>query len=250
MELQVLGSSSSGNGYIIDTGTHALLIEAGVGIAEIKKAVNYDISRIDACIITHEHGDHAEHAESILKAQIPVYASAGTLCAIGVENMSYMQHSMQAYKWHRVGEFYVLPFNIHHDAAEPFGFYIHHKDMGNLLFITDFSRTGGESLPANMEIDHLLIECNYSEPILAENTLAGKISIQRRNRVIQNHCSLELCKEIIAEEIQEGWTQNVVLLHLSSDNSDPAAFLDEVGQITSATTYIAHKGLKITINKD
>lgn len=248
MVLQVLGSSSAGNGYILDTGTHAILIEAGVGLAEIKKAVNYDISRIDACIITHEHGDHAAHAKSVASMQIPVFGSVGTLEAIGLAE-SYNATSMEAYTWHRAGEFAVLPIPVNHDAAEPFGYYIHHRDMGNLLFLTDFCMGKDERLPEGLEIDHLLIECNYSRHILDENTLSGKISVQRRNRVIQSHCSLETCKSIIGAEIQEGWTRNIVLLHLSSDNANVSQFRDEIAQVTSTPIYIARKGLKITLNR-
>lgn len=246
MVLQVLGSSSAGNGYILDTGTHAILIEAGVGISEIKKAVNFDIARIDACLITHEHGDHAAHAKSVIAQQIPVFASAGTLEAVGIAN-NYNATSMEAYKWHRVGEFSVLPIPVNHDAAEPFGYYIHHRDMGNLLFLTDFCMSEEERLPDGMEIDHLLVECNYSKDILDQNTLAGKISVQRRNRVIQSHCSLSTCKAIIGAEIQEGWTRNIVLLHLSGDNSDVSRFREEIAQITSTQIFIARKGLKITL---
>lgn len=246
MILQVLGSSSAGNGYILDTGTHALLIEAGVGISEIKKAVNFDIARIDACLITHEHGDHAAHAKSVAALQIPVYGSAGTLEAAGLAN-DYNATKMEAYKWYRAGEFSVLPIPVNHDAAEPFGYYIHHRDMGNLLFLTDFCMPKDERLPEGLEIDNLLIECNYSKAILDENTLSGKISVQRRNRVIQSHCSLEDCKAIIGAEIQEGWTRNIVLLHLSGDNSDVSQFQSEIAQITSTPILIARKGLKITL---
>lgn len=248
MFLQVLGSSSAGNGYILDTGRHALLIEAGVSIAEIKKAVNFDISRIQGCIITHEHGDHAAHAKSVSSMQIPVFGSVGTLEATGLAN-SYNATSMNAYKWHRVGEFSVLPIPVKHDAAEPFGYYIHHRDMGNLLFLTDFCMSAEDRLPEGMEIDHLMIECNYSKALLDENTLAGKISIQRRNRVVQSHCSLELCKAIVGAEIQEGWTRNIILLHLSGDNSDVSQFHDEIAEITSTPIYIARKGLKIPLKK-
>lgn len=246
MILQVLGSSSAGNGYILDTGTHALLIEAGVGINEIKKAVNFDIARIEACLITHEHGDHAASAKSVMDAQIPIYASLGTLDALGFGG-NYNAALMKPYTWYAVGDFRILPIPVNHDAAEPFGYYIYHHEMGNLLFLTDFCMPKDERLPGGLEIDHLMIECNYSKEILDTNTLAGKISVQRRNRVIQSHCSLEDCKEILSEEVQEGWTRNIVLLHLSGENADSAQFLEEVGQITSTPVYIARKGLKLQL---
>ena len=43
MELKILGSSSSGNGYILEGETSALIIEAGVPLDKAKKALNFDI---------------------------------------------------------------------------------------------------------------------------------------------------------------------------------------------------------------
>ena len=37
MELRVLGSSSSGNCYILDNGNEALIIEAGIRFIDVKK---------------------------------------------------------------------------------------------------------------------------------------------------------------------------------------------------------------------
>ena len=36
-----------------------------------------------------------------------------------------------------IGEFKVIPFDVPHDAAEPFGYLIHHPSIGLLAFITD-----------------------------------------------------------------------------------------------------------------
>ena len=45
MELKVLGSSSSGNCYILDNGSEALIIEAGIRFMEVKKALDFNISK-------------------------------------------------------------------------------------------------------------------------------------------------------------------------------------------------------------
>ncbi|HCB45364.1 MAG TPA: MBL fold hydrolase, partial [Algoriphagus sp.] len=59
MKLIVLGSSSAGNCYILqDNQGNSLILEAGVRIKEIKKALDFDISGIQGCLISHRHGDH------------------------------------------------------------------------------------------------------------------------------------------------------------------------------------------------
>ena len=54
--LKVLNSGSSGNGYLLTNGKETLILECGVKFAECKKALNFDISSIVGCTISHEHG--------------------------------------------------------------------------------------------------------------------------------------------------------------------------------------------------
>lgn len=55
MELKVLGSNSSGNCYIIENNDEALIIEAGIKLSEVKKAIDFNISKIRGVLISHEH---------------------------------------------------------------------------------------------------------------------------------------------------------------------------------------------------
>jgi phosphoribosyl 1,2-cyclic phosphodiesterase len=52
----VCNSGSSGNGYVLETDKEALLIEAGCRFADIKKMLNFNVSKIQGLIISHEHG--------------------------------------------------------------------------------------------------------------------------------------------------------------------------------------------------
>lgn len=45
MELRVLGSSSSGNCYILDNGNEALIIEAGIRFIDVKKGFGFQYSQ-------------------------------------------------------------------------------------------------------------------------------------------------------------------------------------------------------------
>jgi phosphoribosyl 1,2-cyclic phosphodiesterase len=56
MKLKVIGSGSSGNGYILkDSTEHSLVIEAGMPFIEYKKFVDFKINNIWACVISHAH---------------------------------------------------------------------------------------------------------------------------------------------------------------------------------------------------
>jgi len=55
MKLKVLGSSSKGNSYVLETASQVLVIEAGIRLVEVKKAIDFNISKIRGVCISHEH---------------------------------------------------------------------------------------------------------------------------------------------------------------------------------------------------
>jgi len=56
MFLRCVGSGSTGNSYVLDNGNEILLLDAGVRLLEVKKAIDFQISKVVGCVITHEHG--------------------------------------------------------------------------------------------------------------------------------------------------------------------------------------------------
>lgn len=55
MEIEVLGTGSSGNCYKISNGKFALLLECGLPFKKIQRKLNFRVSEIHACLISHEH---------------------------------------------------------------------------------------------------------------------------------------------------------------------------------------------------
>jgi len=56
MKVKILGSSSKGNSYLLESSTgEILIIECGIAWKEILKGLNYDLKGVIACLITHEH---------------------------------------------------------------------------------------------------------------------------------------------------------------------------------------------------
>ena len=56
MLLKCIASGSQGNSYVLISGSEILLIEAGVRLLEVKKAIDFQISKVVGCVISHEHG--------------------------------------------------------------------------------------------------------------------------------------------------------------------------------------------------
>lgn len=247
MKLHILGSSSSGNGYVLESEpTHpgqseALIIECGMRIKDAFSAINYKSNKIVGALISHEHGDHSAYTHEYLDRYIPVYASKGTANAIARANARI--NVVKELETFSVGSFRVIPFSVNHDAAEPMGFFIRHEECGNLLFVTDT-----KDLPHRFaNISNVLIECNYDENILVENARQGKVNYNVMRRTMRSHMSLETCISTLRRRDFDN-VNNIILLHLSSANADPAMFQRVVERETGKTVTIAKKG-KIELNK-
>lgn len=56
MFMKTIGSGSSGNCYVLDSGKEILIIEAGIPFSDVKEAIDYQTSRIVGVLSSHEHG--------------------------------------------------------------------------------------------------------------------------------------------------------------------------------------------------
>ena len=245
MELSILGSSSFGNCYIIQNETEALVIECGVSFKEVKKALDFNISKVVGAIVTHEHLDHAKCVNDFLEARINVFMSAGTNSALCSKfKASFLPFLIEPGIKFKIGNFTVLPFKVKHDAKEPLGFLINHSETGNVLFATDTYY-----LPYRFEnLNNILIEANYSTDILKRNIEAGRIPAMLRDRTLQSHMSYETCKEaLLANDLSK--VNNIILIHLSNGNSDEAHFKRDLHEATGKTIHIADSGMKLSFNK-
>jgi phosphoribosyl 1,2-cyclic phosphodiesterase len=155
----------------------------------------------------------------------------------------YLFHELEAGKQVTAGEYRIIPFDVKHDV-KCFGFLIHHEEAGTVLFATDTFYLRHTFAGLN----NILIECNYRRDILDENTRSGKISAVQRNRVLQSHMSYDTCLEtLLANDLSA--VNNIVLIHLSDDNSNAEEFRSGIHAATGKTVHIARKGLNIEFNK-
>lgn len=243
MELIVLGSNSAGNCYILQDGTEALVIECGVPFLGVKQALNYNIRKIVGVLVTHEHGDHAAYADEYLRNRIDVWMSQGTAERLNT-NRHFPPSILKALVPQKIGNFNILPFDVQHDAKEPFGFLINHAETGNVLFVTDSFYVKYKF----KNLHNILIECNYSMDILRKNVLSERIPDLLVNRTLKSHMSYATCVDTLkANDLTE--VNNVVLIHLSDTNSNAAAFQKGIEEATGKTVTVAVKGLKLTLNK-
>lgn len=236
MTLTIIGSNSDGNAYLLHNSKEALMIEAGVQFKKVQRELYYNTGLIKGCIITHEHGDHAAFAGAVQAHGIRVLASAGTIAAINNKEKTTNAFILKAEHSYRIGGFRIMPFDVNHDAAEPFGFLIHHPDMGVALFATDTA-----SIEQDFEgLNKIIIEANFSEDIIDRRIMNGQLSTKQATRTRASHMSIEKTKRFL-ETTDLTAVTDIVLIHLSDGNSHAEDFQKTITAATGKMVHIADK---------
>lgn len=242
MKLEIIGSSSSGNCYVLQNDHEAIIIELGCKIQAVKKAVNWNLGKVKCAIVSHSHNDHAAFAKDAAAAGILVMASEETLNEKSLYGEPFTLPISAGVRY-KCGGFFIQPFNVHHDVL-CYGYIIYHEEMGKMLFVTDTVSMGYTINGLN----HILIEANYSDEIVDRNIESGKLNYVLRSRLLNSHMELQSTKLVLSRQnLSE--VQNIVLIHLSSGNSDPDMFKQEIINCTGKCVHIAKPGLEIDVSK-
>lgn len=242
MKLTIVNSNSAGNAYILEGQEEALLIECGCNMNKIRQAIKFQIKKFVGCLITHEHNDHCSDFGEVIRSGINIFTSRGTTKALKARIDEAYHHRLnpvaQMEEFY-IGGFKIFPFPVKHDAAEPLGFLIFHPAMGTTLFLTDTYYCGYKF----DNLNNIIIEANYSdERIDAMMLAAGNRFV--RNRVIGSHMSIETCMEfLLANNLTE--VNNIVLIHLSDNNSHESNFIEQIQGLTGKTVWAAKAGMVI-----
>jgi phosphoribosyl 1,2-cyclic phosphodiesterase len=240
MKLKCLGSSSNGNCYIFEASDGILILEAGIPFSEIKKGLGFKLNGIVGAVITHQHNDHAASMKNLADCGVRIYTSQHVLESKGLTGHHFC-HAIEPMHGYRIGGFKVFAFPVNHDVP-CLGFVIEHAEMGKTLFITDTMMLEYR-FPG---LDHIMIEANYADRVLDYNIENGYVPEAMRERLLGSHMELETTKGILAAN-DLSKTREIILIHLSGDNSNKEMFKDEVERATGLPIYIADKGLEIDL---
>ena len=241
MRLNVLGSDSNGNCYVLQTDKEALIIEAGVRFSEVKKALKWQLSKVVGAVITHEHNDHAKYIRDFVSNGITVLALPSVFRAKGIDSLSFRKE-LEPMHGYIVGGFRVFAMPVCHDVP-CVGFIIEHEDMGRMLFVTDTMMLEYR-VPG---LNHILLEANYAEDILDAKIEAGSVPLSMKPRLIHSHMEIETTKGILRANDLSG-VNEIVLIHLSNGNSDERRFVREVQETSGKPVYAAVAGLELNLS--
>jgi phosphoribosyl 1,2-cyclic phosphodiesterase len=243
MKLTVIGSSSSGNGYLLQASNgETLMLEAGIKMQEVKRVLNWTLAGVVGCLCTHRHGDHSKYLGEVAACGIRILTIEDVLTSRGLSG-NHFAKVIEPLHGYILGEFkvYVLP--VCHDVP-CVGFIITHEEMGRLLFLTD-TMMFEYRIPNG--IAHIMIEANYADDILQANIENGTVPASTRNRLLNSHMELETTAEILrGNDLSD--VLNVILLHLSGRNSDAGRFKAYIEKASLKTTYVARPGFSLELS--
>lgn len=227
MKFEALASSSAGNAYIVTDRDTRILLECGVSHKKLQKLSGFSLSEFQACLVSHEHKDHAKAVQELITRGMTVYMSEGTAEALETEAVTLIEHMEQF----NVGSLDIVPFTTFHDAKEPLGFLIKSRVDGDVLaFATDTVNLRYKFPGLNI----LAIEANYDKNILERSSRPDKL----KQRIINAHMEIDtLCDYLRSLDLSE--CREIHLLHLSDAISHEGHFMNKVARAVP-------KGIEIT----
>ncbi len=217
MKFEQIYSSSSGNLYMVTAANgKRLMIECGVTWSKLQKALNYDLSGIVGCLVSHEDQDHCKAIKEVVQAGIDVYMSLGTAEALKTTGRR-IHCTTGAGKFH-LSSFDVTFYNSNHDAKQPMLFVIKCDDE-YILFATDTAYIKQRFL---WRFSIIAIGCNYDKDILQRRVAAKDINEEVAKRLLTSHMEKQEVMRYLDEFCDLSKCREIHLLHMSGDNINKA----------------------------
>ncbi len=225
MKVRSLGSGSSGNALIDESGDTRLLVDAGLPPRTLfarLRAAGLKRGQLTAILLTHEHSDHAQGA-AVLASEwdAPIISAPETLRQVlptaeeGGPHCTF--EPLAVGKSLRVGSLEVASFPVSHDAAAPCGYLISSQGWRVCVAI-DTGMVQGPLLDALRAAQLLILEANHDH----ERLLNGPYPWHLKKRILSptGHLSNDQAADAL-EAILDNTPRWVWLAHLSRTNNTP-----------------------------
>ena len=234
IEIVSVGSSSSGNSYIIMTESRTVLVDAGLPAKRIIGALEQlgtDPADVDAVLITHEHIDHVKSVRAISRkcCNAFFYASRGTVestecfCHVPQERIVLLSAG-EIVRLDNDDDMEIAAFPLSHDAAEPLGFTI--TSCGEkLAVVTDTGIVSDEIYAAISDADYLVFEANHDVDMLMFGDYPYPVKVRIKGE--KGHLSNDYAGDVLASILSDRKVcrakapLRIMLAHLSFHNNAP-----------------------------
>lgn len=226
IEIAFLGSGSSGNAAVIRTDRCAVLLDCGLSPRETRRRlarIGGDAARIEAVLLTHEHGDHAHYAKSwLLRQERPVYATEGTARAARLPGPLFADVRTAIPGRDLVfgkGSLHVRVTRTPHDGTESVCYVFSDGDGRRIGVVTDLGRVSEAVIEALAGCEVVGLEANHDVDLLRD----GPYPAWLKRRILGDfgHISNEVAAAALPRLVGPR-TRRVVALHVSQHNNTPA----------------------------
>ena len=172
LRVGILGSGSSGNAVVVESGSHRILLDAGFSSRELVRrmgSLGFDPKTLSAVFVTHEHQDHVRGADAFAhRFKLPLYATAGTLDNVRLrDKVRCRTIVLRSGEPVAAGGFVVEPFLLPHDAQEPVGFVVEDPFGRRVGLVADLGCRSRLAWGRLCDLDVLLLETNHDPAMLA-----------------------------------------------------------------------------------
>lgn len=237
-EIITLGSGSAGNAALIRSAGTTFLVDAGLSAKQLSvrlQSVGASVEQLSGVLLTHEHHDHTSALRVLLgRNDLPVYCNAMTARALQDNGLTHSNWRLfQTGSEFALGDFTIRPFLVPHDAAEPVGLRIS-GSSGCLGILTDLGHATHSVFDALRGVRALLIETNYDEQMLQQDT-KRPWSVKSRISSRHGHLSNTAAGRVLAQLAAP--LSHVIIGHLSRDCNSPALAVATVRESLSSAGY-------------
>jgi phosphoribosyl 1,2-cyclic phosphodiesterase len=246
MRIIALASGSSGNAYLVVSGSSHVLFDAGLPAPLLERYLRaYGVAarQLSAIFVSHEHTDHLCGAGALARRyRLPVFATAGTLRA-GAAVLGPLpdRRELAPGGTEQVGALLVRTFPVAHDAAEPVGFRVS-GDGTTIGLCTDLGQITPVVRGALAAADLLVIEANHDHERLWNGPYPWPL--KRRVAGPTGHLSNSDTAEFVQALAQERPPHTVWLAHLSATNNTPALAR---GAVRTALAAVGQSAIPVEI---
>ncbi len=217
-------SGSCGNCYYLGDGQKGILIDAGVSVRRLKRALEDNGMSFDsfsAILVTHDHLDHIRHLAAFCKKLMkPVYATSVLHNAL--LRHTFTSRIIGSYSavleddvYNDINGISVRCFEVPHDATQTVGYSIE-LDGHRFVIMTDVGRMTDEAVALASEAETVVIESNYDMDML----MGGPYTHELKMRIVKGngHLSNDECASAVRRFLHPG-LRNIFLCHLSENNN-------------------------------
>ena len=217
-----LGSGSSGNGLVVESGRTRLLMDCGFTLQEtVRRLERIDLAPRDvtAVVVTHEHDDHLGGVARFAKRHaIPVYLTRGTAQWLPEDFPAVLVRLIDPHTAFVVDDIRVEPFPVPHDAREPVQFVFTDGDA-RVGAVTDLGCVTQHVVEKLSGCTSLVLECNHDLDMLMEGPYPPSLKMRVSGR-FGHLCNADAAH--LLRSLDRSRLRHLVAAHLSLQNNRPA----------------------------